>query len=180
MPTTRYVALLRGINVGGHKKIKMAELRELFAALGFDNVKTVLASGNVAWDAEGPDPAALRDAIAAGIEATFGFPVSVIVLPRAQVESLVESDPFAGVPVTENTRLYVTFLPEPVATTLAIPYHSPDNAFTILRATETEVYSVLTLADNARPVDAMDILEDEYGPQITTRNWNTVLKIASL
>lgn len=180
MSTTRYIALLRGINVGGHKKIKMADLRAMFASLGFENTKTALASGNVAFDAEssGTDP--LQAAIEQGIEATFGFIVSVIVMPREQVEHLVARDPFAGVEVTEDTRLYVTFLPEPTPTTLDIPYHAPAQDFTILCVTDTEVCSVLTLSPTSRTVDSMNILEQEFGKNITTRNWNTVEKLASL
>lgn len=180
MPEIRYVALLRGINVGGHKKIKMADLREMFASLGFENTKTVLASGNVAWDAADDDLASVQATIAGGIESTFGFSVSVIVMPRAQIERLVASDPFAGIEVTKETRLYVTFLPEPTPTTLNIPYHAPTQDFTILRVTDTEVCSVLTLSPTSRTVDSMKILEQEFGKHITTRNWNTVVKLAGL
>jgi len=180
MPITRYIALLRGINVGGHKKIAMADLREMCASLGFANSKTVLASGNVAWDADSADPASLQATLAQGIETTFGFSVPVIVMPRAQVERLVNSDPFAGTAVTEKTRLYVTFLPHPTPTTLDLPYHAPDQDFTILRVTGTEVCSVVQLSPKTGTVDAMKILEQEFGTQITTRTWNTVLKIARL
>ncbi|MCA9890632.1 MAG: DUF1697 domain-containing protein, partial [Anaerolineae bacterium] len=55
MPAKRYIGLLRGINVGGNKKVPMADLREMMVSLGFENVKTVLASGNVAWDADSDD-----------------------------------------------------------------------------------------------------------------------------
>lgn len=179
MTTTRYIGLLRGINVGGHKKIKMADLRAMLAGLGFANVKTALASGNTAWDTDPADPAALRAAIADGITTTFGFEVIVIVFPRQQVERLVESDPFKGIDVTKDTRLYVSFLPAPVAADLTLPYQAPAGDFTILQATETEVCSVLTLT-HTRSVDAMATLEAAFGKDITTRSWNTVLKLASL
>ncbi|MGF1506628.1 MAG: DUF1697 domain-containing protein [Anaerolineae bacterium] len=110
----RFVALLRGINVGGNKPIKMADLRQMFAALGYQNVKTALASGNVAWDAAASDLDAMRTAIATSIASTFGFSVPVLVLPQAQVQALVEAAPFAGIDATGDTRFYVTSLPEPV------------------------------------------------------------------
>jgi uncharacterized protein (DUF1697 family) len=179
MTATRYIALLRGINVGGHKKIKMADLREMFTALGFTSVKTALASGNIAWDAAGADPDVMQAAIAQGIEDTFGFSVSVIVFPRAQVEALVDRAPFAGLEVTKETRLYVTFLPVPAPTTLDLPYRTATGDFTILSASDTEVCSVLTIT-HTRSVDAMQVLETEFGKNITTRNWNTVLKLAAL
>lgn len=180
MPGTRHIALLRGINVGGNKKITMADLRAMFESLGFENTKTALASGNVAFDAEDSDTDALQTAIERGIEATFGFSVSVIVMPRERVERLVASDPFEGIDVTETTRFYVTFLPGPTTTTLQIPYHAPAHDFTILSMTGTEVCSVLVLSPTSRTVDSMSILEKTFGNNITTRNWNTVVKLASL
>jgi uncharacterized protein (DUF1697 family) len=180
MSKTQYIALLRGINVGGSKKIEMAALRKLLASLGFENVKTVLASGNAAWDAESDDTAAMQTAIEHGIEATFGFSVNVIVKPREQVERLVASDPFGGVEVTKDTRLYVTFLPAPTQTQLEIPYHAPAQDFIILSVTDTAVCSVLTLSPTSRTVDSMSILEQVFGKNITTRNWNTVVKLAGL
>jgi uncharacterized protein (DUF1697 family) len=180
MSKTRYIALLRGINVGGSKKVEMAVLRTLLASLGFENVKTVLASGNAAWDAEGDDIAGMRSAIEQGIEATFGFSVNVMVRPRKQVERLVASDPFGDVEVTKDTRLYVTFLPAPTKAQLEIPYHAPAQDFTILSVTDTAVCSVLTLSPTSRTVDSMSILEQVFGKDITTRNWNTVVKLAGL
>jgi uncharacterized protein (DUF1697 family) len=180
MSKTRYIALLRGINVGGNKKIKMAELRELLTSLGFEHVKTVLASGNAAWDVEGDDTAAMQTTIEQAIEAAFGFSVSVIVMPREQIERLVACDPFKDVQVTNDTRLYVTFLPAPTKAHLEIPYHAPAQDFAILSVTDTEVCSVLTLSPTSRTVDSMSILEQEFGKNITTRNWNTVVKLADL
>jgi uncharacterized protein (DUF1697 family) len=180
MSKTRYIALLRGINVGGSKKIEMAALRSLLASLGFENVKTALASGNAAWDAEGGDIASMRAAIEQGIEATFGFSVSVIVRPREHVGRLVASDPFGAVEVTEDTRLYVTFLPAPTKAQLEIPYHAPAQDFTILSVADTVVCSVLTLSPTSHTVDSMSILEQVFGKNITTRNWNTVVKLARL
>ena len=179
MPDSRYIALLRGINVGGNKKIKMADLRDMAESLGFENVKTALASGNMAWDADSSDTHALQTILEQGIEQTFGFHVNVIVLPQTHIKALVASNPFADIEVTKDTRLYVTFLAKPTPTSLDIPYHAPTGDFTILRVTDTEVCSVLTLTET-RTVNAMDILEEEFGKQVTTRNWNTVLKLASL
>jgi len=97
----KWVVLLRGINVGGHKKIKMADLRR-----------------------------------------------------------------------------YVSFFADKAVSDLQIPYESPDKDFLIFRVDEREVYSNLYVRPNARP-DSMNILEQAYGKAITTRNWNTVVKIAA-
>jgi len=142
-------------------------------------VKTALASGNVAWDTESDEIDTMRTTIEAGIKDTFGFDVRVIVLPQKQITHLVASNPFDGVEITENTRLYVTFLSTSSSTELCIPYQTEDGDFTILRVTDSDVCSVLTLT-HRRSVDAMNILEAKFGKNVTTRNWNTVLKLASL
>ena len=180
MAKQRYIVLLRGINVGGNKKIKMADLRTMLTDLGYDNPKTVLASGNAAFDSD--DKAAdIQSAIEGAIESTFGFSVSVIVIPRQQIEDLVDANPFDGIDITKDTRLYVTFLPAPPENvTIDIPYHSDDGSFTILQVSDDEVCSVLDLSTGTKSTDAMKILESEFGKNITTRNWNTVLKIATL
>lgn len=179
MSKQRYIALLRGINVGGNKKIKMEDLREMLSKLGYENPKTVLASGNAAFDAEG-NADEIKSTIEQGIESTFGFSVNVIILPREQIEKLVAANPFAGIEVTKETRLYVTFLPEKPSVTIEIPYHAPDGDFTILQVTDSEIISVLVLSAKMKTTDSMNILEAEFGKGITTRNWNTVLKIATL
>ena len=175
----RYIALLRGINVGGNKKIKMADLRTMLEGLGFSNVKTVLASGNVAWDADHSDTDAMQKSVEDAIHATFGFAVPIIVFPAQYIQTLIESDPFAGIEVTKETRLYVTFLPQPTPTTLNIPYDAPTGDFRILAVNDYTVCSVLTVT-KTKTVDGMKILETEFGKQITTRNWNTVIKLANL
>lgn len=177
---TRYITLLRGINVGGNKKIKMADLREMLTNIGFANVKTALASGNVAFDSDETDTAKMRENIMQTIESTFGFEVPTQVFPRQQVENLVTADPFVDVEVTDNTRLYVTFLPEPPQAALELPYHTPDLHYTILRVTETDVCSVLTLSNKGKTPEFMKILEQHFGKTITTRTWKTTLKIAAL
>jgi uncharacterized protein (DUF1697 family) len=73
--------------------------------------------------------------------------------------------------------LYVTFLTEKHQSSLKIPYESPDKNLKIIRATASEVCSVVTLSPNTGTVDLMSFLEKEFGRKITTRNWNTIGKI---
>ena len=174
----KYVAFPRGINVGGHNKIKMADLRQGFASWGFQNVKTLLASGNIIFEAQDTDPDVLASTIGKRIDETFRIDVSVIVRTLDQIKSLLDENPFDGVTITKQTRLYVTFLSEPHQSRLKIPYESLEKDFKILRATDCEVYSVLTLTPQSGTIKAMGILEKEFGENITTRNWNTVTKIA--
>jgi uncharacterized protein (DUF1697 family) len=175
-----YVALLRGINVGGHKKVNMEDLRQAFTSWGFQSVKTVLATGNVVFESPVTDPDTLASTIEDKIKAIFGLDVSVILRRSQEIQELVNASPFEGITVTPQTRLYVTFLSEKPNSHLEIPYGSPEKDFRILRVSEREVCSVLTLSPNSRSTKAMDILEKEFGKNVTTRNWNTVIKIAQL
>ncbi len=89
----RYVALLRGINVGGKTLIKMGELKTCIEALGLDSVSTYIASGNVLFESEEADGAELETKIERAVEQRFGLPVKVVVLDRASYERIVDSIP---------------------------------------------------------------------------------------
>ena len=171
-----YVAFLRGINVGGNKIIKMADLAKAFASLGFTNVKTLLASGNVVFDAANAK-AATAPVIEAKLEKALGKKVGVLLRTGQEIQAMVAAPPFKGITVTPATRLYVTFLSEKPKSTLKIPYESPEKDFRILRLSADAVFSVLTLSPKRGTTDAMNILEKEFGKAITTRNWNTIVKI---
>lgn len=172
----KYVALLRGINVGGHHKVPMADLRKTLEKMGLQAIKTLLNSGNVVFEAKKENEKALATEIASQLEKTFGFPVPVIIRTDDEIQKIVEAAPFKNIAITPKTRCYLSFLPESPKSKLAIPYTSEDKSFTILSIIEQAVISVLDL-DKTKSVDAMKILEKEFGKNITTRNWNTVVKI---
>ncbi len=179
-PMAKYVAFPRGINVGGHNKLKMEDLRRGFASWGFQNVKTLLASGNIIFEAQDSDPNVLAEIVGRRIAETFGMDVSVIVRTLNQIKRILDTNPFDGVTITKQTRLYVSFLPGRHQSKLKFPYESLEKDFKILSAMEREVYSVLTLNPQSGSIKAMGILEKEFGRNITTRNWNTITKIAHM
>ncbi|MBM4406843.1 MAG: DUF1697 domain-containing protein, partial [Chloroflexi bacterium] len=148
-------------------------------SLGFANVRTLLASGNVVFEASNAK-AATSSVIEAALEKAFGKKIGVIVRTGEALQAMVKADPFKGIKVTPETRLYVTFLGPASSSKLKLPYESPDRAFRILCLADGALYSVLTLTPGKGTVDAMDVLEKEYGKQVTTRNWNTVQKITAL
>jgi uncharacterized protein (DUF1697 family) len=172
----KYAAFLRGINVGG-VTVKMDKLKKTFEANGFTHVKTLLASGNVLFTAPSTSASALAQKIEKKLETAFGREIGVFVRKIEELQRLAEADPFAGIKVTPQTRLYVTFLAEKTTSSLKIPYETPDQNFRIIRATASEVCSALTLSPNSRTVDLMSLLEKEFGRKVTTRNWNTIEKI---
>ncbi|MBS4033989.1 MAG: DUF1697 domain-containing protein [Ignavibacterium sp.] len=107
MPT--YIALLRGINVSGQKLIKMTDLKELFEALGFQNVQTYIQSGNVIFSSKEKSLDKLESIISTAIRKKFGFDAVVIVITPEVLEYILENNPFIK-KIMAIERLYVTFL----------------------------------------------------------------------
>lgn len=171
----RFAALLLGVNVG-KRRMKMADLKQSFVDLGYENVKTLLASGNVLFDTEDSKKVA-TEKIEKKLLGDFGFEVKIILKPQEEIKKIIELKPFKGIPVTKNTRLYVTFLGAKNTSALSMPYFSPLKDFEIIKIDDYEVYSVLTVTPGARTVDSMKILNKEFGKFNTMRNWNTVLKL---
>lgn len=106
---TRLVALLRGINVGGIR-IRMADLKEVFVGLGFENIRTVLASGNVLFDSE-DDPAAAKARIEAALTERFGYEAYTFVVEQSYLARVVEAYPFDDARTDRHS--YVVFVSDP-------------------------------------------------------------------
>ena len=176
----QYAAFLRGINVGGNVLIKMEDLRKTLESIKLKNVKTILASGNVVFEATETNPETLTKTIEQKLAKTFGRHIGVILRTMDEIIALIDANPFKIINVTNDTRLYITFLKEKPSKNagLKIPYESPQKNFRILEMTNNSLVSVLTLLPNIGTVDAMNIIEKTYGKKVTTRNWNTIVKIS--
>lgn len=107
-----FVALLRGINVGGHNKLPMAELRRQLAELGLESVRTYIQSGNVVFDAAGDDAGTLGDTIRSAIESAHGFAPQVLVLSADRFRAALADNPFPEA-VAEPKTLHFAFLAGP-------------------------------------------------------------------
>lgn len=176
----KYAALLLGINVGGNRKVAMSELKKMMEGLDFQNVKTLLNSGNVVFDAIETDDLSLKDKIEVQLRKTFGFEISIILLSFKELQDLIAKDPFKHIKITRNTRFYITFLPDNTPAAFKIPCELEEPGFRILQGGSNIVISVLELSEHYKTTDVMKILTREFGKKITTRNWNTVKKIARL
>jgi uncharacterized protein (DUF1697 family) len=112
----RLVALLRGINLGSKRRVAMADLRELMAELGYEDVRTVLQSGNIIFTGA---KAKARETLQAGLEDRYGFKVDVVLRTMDELHAVVQNEPF-GDEATDLTRSFVVFLPsKPNAAALA-------------------------------------------------------------
>jgi len=169
-----YVALLRGINVGG-KTLKMADAKKAFEALGFRDLKTIGASGNILFSSDDRRADNLESKIKSSLN------TAAIVRTVDALRALISSNPFKSVKVTDTTRLNVTFLSVPTQskTPLALPYTSPNKIFRVLNVTPTEIITVVDLSTGGSTLDAMEFLDKQFGKGLTTRTWNTIQKLAA-
>lgn len=175
MKDSRYVAFLRGINVGGNKKVPMAELKTLMERHGFSEVKTLLASGNICFNAKEQK----LDTLQPIVEKHFGFTTDILIFNYSIIQEIIRFDPFRGVKMHDEISLYVTFYKNQSDRAITIPYTSEDKSFKIISSLKNVIFSVLDL-NFSGTTDAMKILEKHHGKKITTRNYNTILKIGTL
>lgn len=172
----KYVAFLRGINVGGHHKVPMAELRIELEKLNLENVLTILNSGNIIFDTSNDNLTNLEKTISGHLEKSFYFPVPTIIRRSETILGLLSNNPFKDEKLTKDTRLYVSFLQKNTETDLKTPWISAENSFKIIGKNANTIFSVLDLSMSKTP-KAMGALERYFGKDITTRNWKTIERI---
>lgn len=170
---TTYVVLLRGVNVGGHRKVPMAQLREALEEAGFDRVRTYIQSGNVVLDAD-RDAGAVGDEVAAVIADRFGHTVPVMVRSAADLDRIVAQDPFAGRDLDES-KVTVTFLSGP-APDLAVPAGQPEEA----RTDGTEVWVHYPDGMGRSTLDRSGFWKPLGDVAGTTRNLRTVRRLRDM
>jgi uncharacterized protein (DUF1697 family) len=168
-----YISMLRGINVGGHKRIKMDQLRESFEALDFEQVKTYIQSGNVVFKAGKLSPAALSRRIEERILSDFGFSASVISRTAEEMAGTIENNPFLNQSGIDPEKLHVAFLSEAPAPSalhkLAKLTLKPDQSRCLGR--EVYLYFPNGVSGSSlwkHPLDGV------LSVVTTTRNWKTV------
>ena len=172
----KYVALLRGINVGGHHKVPMADLRNELEELDLENIVTLLNSGNVIFDLTSESISNLEKRISEHLEKSFGFPIPTIIRNSKMMYELLSSNPFKDVKLSKDIRLYVSFLRKNDHVKLKLPWKSSDNSYEIIGKSDKTILSVLDLSVSKTP-KATEALEKYFGKDITTRNWNTIERI---
>jgi uncharacterized protein (DUF1697 family) len=171
---TRYVALLRGINVGGNKKIAMADLRKLMGDLGFDDVATLLQSGNAVFTAKHKPDHVVR-ALEDALDSELGMSVRCLVRTAPEMRAVVNGNPLADV-ATNNARLLVTFLSGPLDGTPPDPAEFAPEQFRIVGR---EIY--MWFPEGIRDGKLARVNWDrKYKVVATGRNWNTVTKLTDM
>lgn len=178
--TTRYVAFLRGINVGGNKLIKMEDLRRCIAAAGFKNVRTFIASGNVLFDAPDTNPDLIARNIEKKLRKTFAHEIAVVVLKIAELRRTIKFDPFKHLPPSKEVMLFVTFLSSAPSRKIKLPMRSVTENLEVIAVKGQVVFMVARHKKNGWFGFPSNYLEKELAVIATTRNWSTVKKIAAL
>lgn len=175
---SRWIALLRGVNVGGHNKIPMAELRELCADIGWENISTYIQSGNILFTAPGAMPT-LEKQLAEAISGHFGHRTPVIVRPAAAWPLYVRLNPFPEESEAEPNRVMLALSKKP------LPDDAAENLNKYTASGESAVQRTDSLwihyaggASHSKITPAL--LDRLVGSPVTTRNWRTVLAIKDM
>ena len=175
---TRWVAMLRGVNVGGNQGVPMAALRALAEALSLGNPRTLLQSGNLVFSSEGLEPAKLEQMLEAAIADRIGVKTEVHVRSAAAWDRLVEANPFPEAAAADPSHLLLMAFKEPPRSdapeALAAAYQGPEQ----VKLAEGHAYIVYP--DGIGPSKLTPALLGKHLGKGTARNWNTVLKLQAM
>ncbi|MFT3914912.1 MAG: DUF1697 domain-containing protein [Anaeromyxobacteraceae bacterium] len=172
----RFVALLRGINVGGRNLIRMTALKACFEAQGFGRVETFIQSGNVLFDATGSGRA-LAPGIERALSEAFGYAASVVVRSRAELERVVAAAPRGFGAATH--RCDVVFLKAPLDARTALRHVKVREGVDEVHAGPGVLY-FSRVAKLAASSQLVRIVQTPIYPSVTIRNWNTTTRLLAL
>jgi uncharacterized protein (DUF1697 family) len=171
----KYVAFLRGINVGGKNKVKMETLRKACTALGFENVKTYINSGNMIFETAKSDDKKLAEKIEKAIDKEFSLNIKTMVRSIAEIEDIVKNNPFDG--QFENDKdLHVFFLDEALPAEKREQLLSNNNENEMFATQSREIFCLMRIS----VLDSLmgkDYIGKKLKVSATARNWRTVNKI---
>lgn len=173
---TGYIALLRGINVGGKNKIKMSELKKELEAIGLSRVQTYIASGNVLFQAEEAEEP-LRRRLEAMIKEKFGISLTVMLRTVEEWEAIVRNCPYREEDLPESGSLQLSLMTVPPTEEQIGRLRNGISELDRLHVNGRDIYFRLgqSMLDS-KLMDNLSKLKDT----VTTRNWNTVKKLADL
>ena len=171
-----YIALLRGINVGGNKMVSMAELKTALTALGFTDVSTLLQSGNAVFCCKAAKPAALEAMLEKELAKRLGVTADIHVRTAEEWAAVVAANPFEKEAKTDPGHLLVTFFKAPLDAAKVKALQAAITGPERVRADGRHLY--MTFPDGVGNSKASILAGKMLGPG-TARNWNTVLKLAA-
>ncbi len=170
----RYFALLRGINVGGHR-IKMDRLRELIEALGFERVETFIASGNVIFSSASSEADALEEQIANHLHEALGYEVPTFIRSQPELDSVVAFEP--GEPGSADQSVYVMFLREPANAEFRQSLEGLSTDTDQFEFAGREAYWLIDGKLSESPLFGVDLTKVAGGGPMTMRNMTSVRRL---
>lgn len=176
---TTYIALLRGINVGGHKNVAMADLRDLFVELGFGEVRTLLQSGNVVFRARSRPTTGLEQLLEHEAERRIGLTTDFIVRTNEEWGNLIERNPFVAETERDPAHLVAMFLKAVPRSEDVEALQAAIRGREVVRSGGQQLYVVYP-DGMGRSHLTISLIEKTLGTRATGRNWNTVMKLESV
>ena len=175
---TTYIGLLRGINVGGNKKVAMADLRQMIEALGFSDVKTLLQSGNVVFRGPAKASARLEAQLEAALETRLGMNVEFHVRTADEWKAIVKANPFTAEALKDPGHLLVSCFKAPLDKANVKALQAAITGPEILKADGRHLYMVFP--EGIGNSKATPLIDRKLAAKGTARNWNTVQKLLAL
>lgn len=179
-----FVSLLRAVNVGGNRKLPMADLRALYLSLGLEDPRTYIQSGNVVFRTSKRDPDALAVRIETAIERAFGFRSEVMLRSAAELRTVTASNPFLRLSEFDPSRVLITFLAaEPgiearaKVLALTLPFEERDGEKVRIVGREIYMYCPNGMGKSTLP---FALIAKTLKAPGTSRNWNTVMKLLEI
>ena len=176
---TKYLALLRGINVSGHNMIKMDALKKMLESMGFENLETYIQSGNVFLESEEENAASIGFKIKQEIAKVFGYDVPVVMISKTDLELCFKNNPFLKEKDCDIKKLYVAFISKELTAAaindLKISNFKPDEA----AIDTTKIYIKYAIGAGKTNLD-QKYIEKKLNVVATIRNWNTVTKLLEM
>jgi uncharacterized protein (DUF1697 family) len=170
-----YVALVRGIGPS-EPNMRNAKLRAVCEELGLENVASVLSSGNLVFETDTADVAALQASLERAWQEQLGFVSTTIIRRRSELHALVDRRPFGDRQHAKESYLLVTFAKSALTVELDLPWQRAVRAYEGVAATDRELFTVTDTTSERTP-DVMSWIEQQFGTQVTSRTWMTVRRI---
>jgi len=176
----KYVAFLRAVNVGGRAVVKMDDLRAMFERAVDHGVKTLIQRGNVLFEATARDVAGVVRSAANRLKRRSGTEPEIIVRSVAQIEEIIEEEPFRNFRSTPNIKWYVAFLSRPSSIKPVLPLISSKEALEVIHISDREAFIVSSPKGRGPFGFPNNFIEKQLDVSATSRNWSTVTKIVDL
>jgi uncharacterized protein (DUF1697 family) len=174
-----YIALLRGINVGGRNMVAMAALREFLAELGLEGAKTLLQSGNVVFQSEGKTAAVLESLLEKETAARLGVAADYLIRSSADWAKVVAANPFPKQAEKDPAHLVVMFLKSAPTSTGVKAVQASIKGPEVIKSRDRELYIVYPEGIGTSKLTGA-LIERQLGLRGTARNWNTVLRLLAI